>query len=170
MAAVIESNLTAYAMTNGRQEPLGKMVNELQLSLPVSVTDFEAVGKMFKLEILNGFEAGKGEIKFSGLNTPIKNMISNPTKVFELFLAVNVRTETAETMIGDPIRRVYQLLVNFTGDIPLIGSLAAQEQAEYDTEFKLRRCRTTDNDREILYVDPYEDTYRVNGQNILEFI
>jgi hypothetical protein len=71
-------------------------------------------------------------------------------------------------MTGNATKRTYQLLVNFMDDIPLIPSMSAQEQAEYTSKFNLRRLKALDNGAEVLYIDPYEDIYRVNRRNILE--
>jgi phage tail tube protein FII len=168
MPNIIESHLTGFVVQNGQQVPIGKNIKEMECNLAVATEDYETLGKFFKLGMMTGFDPGEGEFKFSGLNTTLKNMISNPVAVHELILTVNVREETAETMTGNATKRTYQMLINFMDDIPLIPSMSAQEQAEYTSKFNLRRLKALDNGAEVLYIDPYEDIYRVNRRNILE--
>ena len=67
-------------------------------------------------------------------------------------------------------RRTHELLVNFADKLPIIPEQEAQEMAEYSSKYKLRRIKTTEDDRELLYIDTYSDTFRINGVDVLALL
>ncbi|MBP0006226.1 MAG: phage major tail tube protein [Cyanobacteria bacterium SBC] len=166
MPVYTEKGLRAYFVSNGQEIPAGAAMSEIEYNIPIQTEDYESVGKFFKVAMTTGIDPMEGEATFIGMPTNILSLIQDFKTVHEMHLFTRVQGESAESTEADVIDRHIMMLVKFMDDLPG-GSREHAAPAEYETTFQIRELRVKDNNTEILYANAFEESYRVNGKELI---
>lgn len=159
------SETRVQAFLNG--DPITSQIQSVSYEIPLIGEEHESAGKFFKPQMVTGIDPMTGEITFTGMPTEIYREIVNFRKVHELQLVSFVRGETATSSDVASVRRVINMNINFTESLSG-GERENASPTTYDYSFHIRTVTVKDNGAEILYANAYDETYRVNGQELVD--
>lgn len=126
--------------------------------------EYKGLGMVGTIKLPNGVEALEGEITWNSFYPEVARKTANPFKAVQFMVRGNLQTHDAQGLAKEvPI----VTFVTATLSKNALGSYKSKEKAEFSTTYQATEIRQLCDGRETLYYNAFNNTYRVDGQDVL---
>jgi hypothetical protein len=166
MPVINETQLGATWLIDGNELPVGQQVNSFEANIPVNQESYEALSKLFAVEMTTSIGPMEGSITWASMPDVLSSITRDWRTVHHLILTGNVVTETSKSTTDKIVKRVFDLWFTFKDELPL-GSREHGTPAEYESTLNIRSIISYDDGVERFAFNPYEEISRIDGVDVV---